>query len=197
MAYQMDKGVIDATDRVLSQLLESTTFKNSVRGLLNHLDADSSRRLARTVMWKDMDFTMALLAASPALANTMIQLGDEILDQVNDKFPPQLLAEYTEQVLAEIDTDTLAQVRQKALGMYEALLPVIERSLLGEGTPVSGPQVADGSGGRFPADGDPMPTGENPDDMAMPESDGVLAEVLKTPFLKDLLREVLNGIDAK
>lgn len=197
MAYQTDKGVIDATDRVLSQLLESTTFKNSVRMLLNHFDADASRRLARTVLWKDMDFTLALLAVSPALANTVIQLADEILDQVNDKFPPQLLAEYTEQVLAEIDAETLAQVRQKALGMYEALSPVIERSLLGEGTPASGRQAADESGGMFPAGGDPAPTGETPDDTAIPESDGVLAEVLRTSFLKDILREVLNGIDAE
>ncbi|MFP3980021.1 MAG: hypothetical protein ACLFUY_01400 [Desulfobacterales bacterium] len=196
MADQTDNGVIDAVDRVLAQLLESPAFKNSIRIMLSNIDPQSARRLVRTVMWRDMDFSLSCAAAPPALINSLVSLVDEALDQINDKFPERMLTEYTADVIEDIDREAIDRIREKGRALYGTLAPVIEEALSGrcaESDKCTTPEVRK-SVGKFGADA------AGPDETAdernaCPDAESVLEEVLRTPFLKDILREVLSGID--
>lgn len=199
MTDPTDKGLIDAADRVLSQLLQSPAFKNSSRILFNNLDADSSRRLIRTILWQDSDFALSLMAAAPALGNALVYLVDELLDQLEDKFPPDMLAGYLENALREIDRETLDQARQKAGNMVESLYPVMVEALRPTAEPGGaggdGSVTGDVAGSAPPGD---IAGGEESDSAETEPtagSAGVLAEILRTSFLKDMLREGLNSVD--
>lgn len=192
MADQTDKGVIDAVDRILAQLLESPAFKNSIRTILNNIDPQSARGLVRTAMWRDMNFSISCAAASPALANSLISLVDEVFCQINDKLPERMLREYTAEVLGEIDRETLDRVRENGRALYGTLAPVIEDILLehpAESGKYRAPEIRESrlSGPDEAAD----------DNTCRPHAESVLEEILRTPFLKDILRDVLSGLDAE
>lgn len=195
MTNQSDKGVIDLADRVLSQLLNSATFKNNIRLVMNNLDPESARRLVRTVMWRDMEFSLSWVASSPALINTVIKLVDEVLNQINDKFPESMLTTFMRDVLADIDRETLDRAREKALSMYGILAPLIEEKLL-EG--MDGPVEQDAPAGPSPtvaSNDPPLPDAASHEIASGEVADGVLGELLRTPFLKQMLRETLADID--
>ncbi len=200
MTNQTDKGIIEALDRILAQLLQKAAFKDSLRILFNNIDAPSSRRLIRTILWQDTDFAMALMAAAPSLGNALLHLVDELLDQINDKFPAGMLTGYLEAILQEVDRDTLERAQNKARTMMDSLYPVIEKNLLVDrkgpdstDTTPSEPQTAAFTEATPPM-GDTF-SWENTE--AFPEATGVLAEIFNTPFLKDIFREMLNGIKAE
>jgi len=201
MTDPTDKGLIDAVDRVLSQLLQSVAVKNGIRITLNNLDPAAARRLVRTILWQDAEFGLSLMAAAPALGNALIYLVDELTDQINDKYPPEMLADYLETVLSEIDRDALDRARQKAAAMITSLTPVIEKTLLDPGgAAAAGQRTSVTVSGQVEAAASPV--SEEPAEPSDPEEGGsadapagVLAEILRTAFVKDILREMLTAVD--
>ncbi|MBU0993316.1 MAG: hypothetical protein KJ737_12555 [Proteobacteria bacterium] len=192
MSSNADKGVIDAVDRILGQLLKKPVFKSSIRTVLNNIDPDSSKRLARTILWEDMEVTMAFVAAIPSLANALILFGDEVLVQVNEKFPQALLNGYMEEIADNIDMDTIGRIKQNASRLFDELSVVLEKSISGKTDtirPEKGEMFSTGGKKDRLTDDD-----KDMDDEAKSKT-SITQEVLKTGFLKDILRECLNAID--
>ncbi|MDY6903378.1 MAG: hypothetical protein SWH61_01720 [Thermodesulfobacteriota bacterium] len=187
MTHQTDKGVIDLLEQVLSRLLDSASFKNNIRIVLNNLDPESARQLVRTVMWQDMEFSLSGVAAAPDLINTIIKLLDEVLNQVNDKFPEQVLTEFLGNVVDDIDRETLDRVREKTRSLYAGLAPEIEKRWL---TPSGeSPQEAAYAG-------DHCSTASSEATVQIgPQAENVMAAILQAPFLKTIIRETLMDID--
>jgi hypothetical protein len=107
---EANKGVIDLTDRVLKELLKKPGFKDNVRTVLQNIDPDSGRRLVRTLMWQDTEFFLGTLGAVPAIVNAVAQGVDELLVQLNDKFPPQLLHDFIKSIVLSLDKATLENI---------------------------------------------------------------------------------------
>ncbi len=195
MAYQSEKGVVDAADRILARLLESPSFKNSVRIFLNNMDPGSAGRLVRTAVWRDMEFSLSCIAASPALFNILINLADEALTQTSEKFPGDMLKGYMEDLLRDIDREALARVREKALAFYEDLSPMAADILAKGGRSPAELSRGEGQGGPGSFESRESP-GLSQAGAGQEEPCGsLLGEILRTPFLKQILRELLNGIE--
>ena len=126
------RGLIDAADRSLEELLSRPVFKDSLRSIIKNIDPESARRLVNTIMWKDQEVLLALLGSLPLIANTIITALDELLAQVNQKFPPELLKGFAESILADIDIDKLSSVTSRFQDLKNELSPVLDKALKGK-----------------------------------------------------------------
>ena len=123
------RGLVDMLDRIFKVLLNRPSFKKNIQNMLNNIDADAAPRLARTVLWEDMEFTFGLVAALPAIANTFILLGNEIVNQVTDKITPDLLKGFIESMVRDIDVETARELKQNIITLWNELEPVITAAL--------------------------------------------------------------------
>jgi hypothetical protein len=119
MSSDNSKGIVDATNRIFRVLLKKPAFKNNVRSLLNSIDSDNARDLAKTVIWEDPEIVLSLVGAIPCLANTLIKFMDEVMVQMMEKFPPELLKEFIGSIIREIDTDTVKRIRDNLSTMID------------------------------------------------------------------------------
>ena len=126
MAYHETRGIIDSKRRILEEILGKTAFKDSLRHFLNNLDPENSPQLVRTFMSRDVEVTLALAAALPALANAIILGLDEAISQVKDKFPPALLNDFVQSLLEDIDGESLARLMAGAKELSDQLSPVFK-----------------------------------------------------------------------
>lgn len=117
MSEDENKGLIDATNRIVSVLLRKPAFRNSLRSLLNSIDSENSRDLARTVLWQDPELALSLVGAVPSLANAAIRFLDQVVIEVMEKFPPELIHEFIEALLQDIDRDAA----KRAAGNFSML----------------------------------------------------------------------------
>ena len=129
MIEHENRGLIDASSRVLSELLEKPAVKDSIRTMLQNIDPDNSPQLVRTFLWKDPEFSLGLTAALPAIANTIIKSADELLVQVFEKFPQPLLKSFIVSLVDEIDKESLASLTDNVSKLMKLLTPVFQEVL--------------------------------------------------------------------
>ncbi len=96
------KGLVDAADRILGELVRTPKFKEAVIILLNSIDPPAARRLVRTFMWGDPGLLMSIMGSLPALINTTSEALAELAAQMNS-MPGPLLQDFLNQVFAGID----------------------------------------------------------------------------------------------
>ena len=96
------RGLIDAADRILRELIRTPKFKETVVILLNSIDPPSARRLVRTLFWQDPGLLLSILGSLPALVNVASEALAEVANQMNT-MPPPLLQDFLNQVVAGID----------------------------------------------------------------------------------------------
>ena len=125
---EANKGVIDLTDRVLKELLKKPGFKEGVRTVLQNIDPESSRRLVRTMMWQDPEFFLGVLGAVPPIVNCLTQSIDELLIQLNEKFPPQLLHDFLKSLVLALDKKTLESIVRNGKVLAAELWTVAEET---------------------------------------------------------------------
>jgi hypothetical protein len=119
MSDDHNRGIIDATNRILKVLLKRPVFKESVRSMLNGVDPDNARELARTIIWEDPEIILSLMGAVPSLANSMVRFLDEIILQVREKFPPELLHEFLSEIMKEFDGEAIRSVKDNISTMVQ------------------------------------------------------------------------------
>jgi len=124
MAEYTGRGIIDSQSRILEELLEKTAFKDGLRHILNNIDPENSPQLVRTLLGRDIEVTLALMSSLPALANAVILALDELISQVQEKFPPALLNDFVQALLEDIDKVALARVMTGAKDLGDQLSPV-------------------------------------------------------------------------
>ena len=125
---EANKGVIDLSDRVLKELLKKPGFKEGVRTVLQNIDPESSRRLVRTMMWQDAEFFLGVLGAIPSIINSIAQGVDEMLVQLNEKFPPQLLHDFIKSLVSSLDKETLESIVRNGKVLATQLWVVAEET---------------------------------------------------------------------
>ncbi len=124
MAEHEGRGIIDSQSRILEELLEKTAFKDGLRHFLQNMDPENSPQLIRTFLGKDIEITLALMGALPALTNAVILALDELISQVRKKFPPALLADFTQSLLDDVDKVALSRLMSGAKDLGDQLSPV-------------------------------------------------------------------------
>jgi hypothetical protein len=119
MSDDHNRGIIDATNRIMGVLLKSPTFKSNVKSVLNSIDPDNARELARTILWEDPEIVLSLMGAVPPIANSMIRFLDEIILQVREKFSPELLHDFLGTILQDVDRETIKRIKLNLTNMLD------------------------------------------------------------------------------
>jgi hypothetical protein len=115
-------------DSILSEILKKPGFKDDVRDALRSIDPDAGRELVKTFLWQDFEFSLGLMGGLPAIANTIIRAFDELLIQVNEKYPLELLRGFTDSLLKDIDTESLGRALENARPVIDALGPLFKKA---------------------------------------------------------------------
>lgn len=118
------QGLVKLTGAVIERLIESPNFKENIKTVLRNIDPGESPELARTILWKDPELTLAMLSALPVLLNVVIRLIDETLREVNEKFSPELLRGFVQSLADDMDKDAMRRIIQNGTVMFTALAPV-------------------------------------------------------------------------
>jgi len=129
MAEHEGRGIIDAQSRILEELLDKTAFKDGLRHFLRNIDPENSPKLVRAFLGKDIEVTLALVAALPELINALILALDELISQVREKFPPALLKDFVQSLLDDIDREALSRVMTGTKELGDQLTPVFREAL--------------------------------------------------------------------
>lgn len=196
-------GVIDLIARITKVMLTKPAFKHNVRLLLNNIDDESAPELARTMLWEDMEFTFDIVGALPSIINAIIKFSNELLLQLNEKIPDELLRGFIENAAKEIDITALDSLKERSVDLWSKLSPVIAGALSQQPVqhPPSGPADAGNIPGKDTATPGPdLATGHPAADAVRPgigkaAGTSVLGELIATPFVKEMVRELISSID--
>lgn len=102
------RGLVDALDRILRQLISTPKFKETVITLLNAIDPPAARRLVRTIFWQDPGLLMSVLGTLPAILNTAFQALAEAAAQMNS-MPAPLLQDLLHRIVEGLDGAALGE----------------------------------------------------------------------------------------
>ncbi len=102
------RGLVDALDRILRQLISTPKFKETVITLLNAVDPPAARRLVRTIFWQDPGLLMSVLGTLPDILNTAFQAMAEAAAQMNS-MPAPLLNDLLHRIVEGIDGAALGE----------------------------------------------------------------------------------------
>jgi hypothetical protein len=102
------KGLIDAADRIMRELIRTPKFKESIIILLNSIDPPSARSLVRTLFWQDPGLLMSIMGSLPAMINVGSEALAEMVVQMNN-MPAPLLQDFLNRVVAGIDGAALGE----------------------------------------------------------------------------------------
>ncbi len=112
------KGIVDAADRILRELIRTPKFKETIIILLNSIDPPAARSLVRTFFWEDPGLLMSVMGSLPALINVGSEAMAEMAVQMST-MPAPLLQDFLDRIVAGIDG---AAVGEAAGSMVSTLL---------------------------------------------------------------------------
>lgn len=102
------RGLVDALDRILRQLIRTPKFKETIIILLKAIDPPAARRLVRTLFWQDPGLLMSVLGTLPAMINTVSEALAETAEQMNS-MPTPLLQDLLHRIVEGLDGKTLGE----------------------------------------------------------------------------------------
>lgn len=114
------RGLIDAADRILRQLINTPKHKEAVITLLNAIDPPAARRLVRTIFWQDPGLFLSLLGSLPAMVNTGSEALAEAAAQMNS-MPPALLKDILNRIVAGIDGEVAGEAAGRLISVLLSL----------------------------------------------------------------------------
>ncbi len=117
MTENINKGSIDALDRVMQELLKTPKFKEGVKIILKSIDPQSVPGLVKTLMWQDPELFLATAGVAPDVVNGAILGGNELIKQT-DKLPPPLLAEFLAAFIEKLDGEALGELLSGFIELY-------------------------------------------------------------------------------
>jgi hypothetical protein len=172
-----DKGVIDLADRILKELLKKPAFKDGVRTVLTNIDPESSRRLVRTLLWQDPEFSLGLISALPPVVNAALSGIDELLIQLREKMSPLLLHDFLLSMASCVDRETLERIIKNGKELSVIILAIADEIIK---ETVDRPLTEKSA--------------TNMESAANAAKSSVIKEILATPFIKDLIRANLKSV---
>jgi hypothetical protein len=109
---------------VLERFLEGPDFKENVKAMLRNIHPEESPELVRTILWKDTDFILAIVAALPSIINVMTRAADTILAEVNEKFSPELLSGFAKSLIDDMDKESAKRIVKNGAVIWSVLSPL-------------------------------------------------------------------------
>ncbi|MEA3222907.1 MAG: hypothetical protein U9P49_07065 [Thermodesulfobacteriota bacterium] len=131
MANTINKGIIDAINRILRELLKKPVCKNTIRSVLNSIDPESARDLVKTLIWQDPELVLSLMGAAPSIINTIIKALDEVGLQI-ENFPPDLIQNFARAIVQDIDKETMERALSNLSKIINNLSPIFSELLDGK-----------------------------------------------------------------
>jgi hypothetical protein len=125
------KGLVDAADRILRELIRTPKFKETVIILLRAVDPPAARGLVRTLFWQDPGLLLSLLGTMPAFINVGSEALAEVAKQMNS-MPPPLLRDILDRIVSGIDGEAAGEAAGGLVGMALSLDLQGEESRLAE-----------------------------------------------------------------
>ena len=114
------KGLVDAADRILRELVRTPKFKEAVIILLKSIDPPAARSLVRTFFWGDPGLLMSIMGSLPEMINVGSEALAEMAAQMNS-MPPLLLRDFLNRVFAGIDGAAAGESVGGLVGMAMSL----------------------------------------------------------------------------
>jgi hypothetical protein len=114
------KGLVDAADRILRELIRTPKFKETIITILNALDPPSARSLVRTLFWQDPGLLLSIMGSLPALINVASEALAEMANQMN-AMPHLLLQDFLNRIFAGIDGAAAGEAAGGLMGMVLSL----------------------------------------------------------------------------
>jgi len=187
MPENIDKGLVDLTNRILKVLLSNPTFKDNVRIILQNLDAGSSSEFVKTIFWGDMEFSFSVVAALPEIINIFIGILDESFEQIDKKIPDDLLQSYVVNLFQQIDMKAVERIKNSFSEIREKFSPEIIAEY--------NKQKSDNTLALSEEKEDLKNISQK--DFSPENKKAILKEILATPFVKDILRNNLTDLKFK
>lgn len=114
------RGLVDAADRILRELIRTPKFKETVIILLRAVDPPAARGLVRTLFWQDPGLLLSLLGTMPAFINVGSEALAEVAKQMNS-MPPPLLRDILDRIVSGIDGGAAGEAAGGLVGMALSL----------------------------------------------------------------------------
>jgi hypothetical protein len=114
------KGLVDAADRILRELIRTPKFKEGVIILLNSIDPPAARSLVRTLFWGDPGLLMSVMSSLPAITNVAAEALAEVAAQMNS-MPAPLLQAFLDRVVSGIDGTAAGEATGGLVGVALSL----------------------------------------------------------------------------
>jgi len=96
------KGLVDAADRILRELIRTPKFKETMVILLKSIDPPAARSLVRTLFWQDPGLLMSFMGSLPEMINVGYEALAEVAAQMNT-MPAPLLRDFLNRIVFGID----------------------------------------------------------------------------------------------
>jgi hypothetical protein len=117
-------GLVGMTGAVLERFLEGPDFKENVKAMLRNINPEESPELVRTILWKDTDLILAIVAALPSIINVLIRAADMMIEEVNEKFSPELLRGFAKSLIDDIDKESAKRIVKNGTAIWTVLSPL-------------------------------------------------------------------------
>lgn len=107
--------------RVLREIIRTPVFMEIIKTNIAEVDPESAREMVRALLWQDVNLSLSLLGASPAMVNYLVEALLELGRQLNT-FPEPLLQEFMLQMSDDLTTGRLGD-------FPEVYGPLLEKAL--------------------------------------------------------------------
>jgi len=114
-----------ASERLMRELIKSPKFKAGMKLFVSNIDPETTKGLAKTLMWEDVEFFMGTVSAMPSLVNFLVALGHEVAVQLGT-FPPPMLVAFMSQLVQGVDFAALQETVVEFKAVLDRLAPVVE-----------------------------------------------------------------------
>lgn len=118
------RGIIDATSRILGELLKKPAFKETLKLILGSIDEENAPELVSTLIWQDLEVVLSVVGALPHLANAVINILHETAVQM-ESFPAGMLEGLVRQIVEDVDTGKLRETMESLSALFGELEPAL------------------------------------------------------------------------
>lgn len=104
-------------DKELEKLLQDPDFKERVLAVINQLEPEKGRELARVVLWSDSVFSFGLAGKIPLGLNFFVAFLDQLSKELQN-VPPELFRAYTAEMASHVDLEAITALLREGLKLF-------------------------------------------------------------------------------
>ncbi len=106
-------------DKELKKLLQDPDFKDRVLAVINQLEPEKGRELARVLLWSDSVFAFGLAGQIPLGLNFFVAFLDQLGKELQN-VPPELFRAFTAEMASHVDREAIIALLPVWLKLFRA-----------------------------------------------------------------------------